>query len=232
MTPPRIPRVLVGAAVDPVERRYVLSDLEEEYEALSAARGRAVANRWYWSQALRSVPPSLGRRLRRRPRGPERPWRGHGLLGSLIQDARYAIRGFRRTPGFTAVALVTLMIGIGASTAIFTVVNAVLIRPLPFSEPDQLVRVREMRLEGNTPSPHVSPPNFVDWREQNTTFSYMSVVSRASFVLTGGQGVERVPGMSVSPQFFPLIGVQVARGRPFRPEEGDAEESRVVILSH
>jgi putative ABC transport system permease protein len=232
MTPPRIPKGLVWAVADPAERRYLLSDLQEEYDALSATRGRAAAYRWYWSQAVRSIVPSLTRRLRRRPRVTGRAWRGGDIPGSVIQDARYALRGFRRTPGFTAVALVTLMLGIGASTAIFTVVNAVLLRPLPFNDPEQLVTVSERKLQGDTPAPHVSPPNFADWREQNEPFSHMSVVSPTSFVLTGGERVERVSGMSVSPEFFPLIGVQVAHGRPFRSEEGDSDEERVVILSH
>ena len=234
MIPPRIPRILLSLVVDPTERRYVLSDLHEEYDALAESLGRVAADRWYWSQALRSVWPSIGRRFGRRRSASKDVGnrRGGSFVTSTIQDTRYAVRSFQKTPGFTAVALATLTLGIGASTAIFTVVNAVLLRPLPFDDPDQLVTVGERKLEGSTLSPHVSPPNFADWREQNQTFTHMAIVAPTSLVLTGGAQVERVRGMSVSPDFFPLIGVQVMHGRPFRTEEGETSDNRVVILSH
>ena len=88
-----------------------------------------------------------------------------------MQDVRYGLRGFARAPGFSLIALLTLMLGIGATTAIFTVVNAVLYRPLPFVEPSELVTLWETKLDGEPAPSRVSPPNFQDWREQSDAFA-------------------------------------------------------------
>jgi predicted permease len=150
----------------------------------------------------------------------------------MFQDLRYGVRMLFRTPGFTFVAVLTLALGIGANTAIFSLVNAVLLRPLPYHDPDRLAMLwtddpkRNIREEGT------SYPNFLDWRSQNQSFTDMAICSRGNpVVLTDGDEPERVMGDLVSANLFPLLGVRPALGRTFSPED-ELRRARVVVLSH
>src|SRR5215216_2706261 len=117
----------------------------------------------------------------------------------LRQDVAYAFRGLRRTPAFTAVAVLTLALGIGANTAIFTVINTALLRPLPYAEGDRLVFVWNVR-EGN-PEP-LGPGRMLDFKRQAASFSGFAGISHISYTLTGAGDAERIPGSSVSSGFF------------------------------
>jgi len=114
-------------------------------------------------------------------------------MGTLVQDVRYALRMLRRNPCFAAVAVLTLALGIGANSAIFTVVNAVLLQPLPYPEPDRLVYLNE----GNSGS-SIGYPNYVDWVAQNHVFEHVAAIQSASFVLTGHGNPELIPGSYVA----------------------------------
>src|SRR4051794_36357360 len=122
-------------------------------------------------------------------------------MGTLLQDIRYGFRMLRKNPGFAAVAVFTLALGIGANSAIFTVVNAVLLQPLPYAEPDRLVFLSE----GNGAS--IGYPNYVDWMEQSRVFERIGAVQNASFVLTGHGNPELVSGSYVAEGFFPTLRV-------------------------
>ncbi|HEY1936932.1 MAG TPA: ABC transporter permease [Candidatus Angelobacter sp.] len=148
-------------------------------------------------------------------------------MGTLFQDVRYGLRMLRRNPGFTAVAVLTLALGIGANSAIFTVVNAVLLQPLPYPEPDRLVYLNE----GNRGS-SIGYPNFVDWRAQNQAFERMAATQSASFVLTGHGEAELIPSSYISEGFFQTLGVKPALGRDFLPAEDKPAATPVAIVSH
>ena len=151
-------------------------------------------------------------------------------MNTLWQDLRYGLRGLIRNPGFTAVAIMTLALGIGANTAIFSVVNAVLLRPLPFAEPDQLVVVWEKRdSSGDAPIP-VSGHEFVGWREQSETFEKLAIIESAGFNLTGQGDPEAITGARVSVDYFAVLGVQPALGRTFAPGEDQASGEKLVVL--
>jgi predicted permease len=153
-------------------------------------------------------------------------------IETLMQDLRYAARTLRKSPGFTIVAVLTLALGIGADTAIFSVVDSVLLRPLPYAEPSRLVElwgnVKRVKVERRG----ASYPDFVDWRAQSHSFEGMAVLDNTVATLTGVEEPERVAGEVVSQAYFDLLGVRPAVGRVFRPEE-DAVPQRdaVVILS-
>ena len=132
---------------------------------------------------------------------------------------RYAVRTLVKNPGFTIVAILTLALGVGANTAIFSVVNAVMLRPLPFAEPTQLVRLWESNPEGGWPQFAHSHPNFLDWRAQQTRFQHMAAYSPVSFTASSDQGAEIVRGLAVTVDFLPLLAVTPALGRHFTPEE-------------
>ncbi len=123
-------------------------------------------------------------------------------MSGLIQDVRYALRQLRKNPGFTAVAALTLALGIGANTAIFSVVNAVLLRPLPYKDDGQLVVILN---KGRDP---VAPANFVDWRSQSQSFSRMGAAEYWTPNLTGTDNPEKLWALHVTPDIFPLLGVQ------------------------
>ncbi|HEX7334557.1 MAG TPA: ABC transporter permease [Pyrinomonadaceae bacterium] len=151
-------------------------------------------------------------------------------LEDLSQDLRYALRGLRKHRGFTVVAVITLALGIGANTAIFTVINTVLLRPLPYEQPDQLVVLMEMI--SDRPA-GVSYPNFVDWRKQSTSLENIAAVrNRESFNLTGAGESERLQGRLVSANFLSTLGVKPFRGRDFLAEEDQPGASPVAIISH
>src|SRR5215217_2079980 len=138
-------------------------------------------------------------------------------MDTLLQDIRYSIRVLLKSPGFTAVALLTLALGIGANTAIFSVVNAVLLRPLPYEESEKLVFITERSpvLEGMS----VAYPNYLDWREQNSVFDSLGVYRRQSFNLTGGGEPERLVGGEVSADVFTALRTNPILGRTFLAEE-------------
>jgi predicted permease len=149
-------------------------------------------------------------------------------MRTLLQDLRYAARALRASPGFTLVAALTLALGVGANTAIFSVVNGVLLQPLPFPDPDRLARI--FTVDGG-PAP-MSPRDFEDMREQNHTFGRMAAYDPYDRTLTGAGEPARLPAADVSFGFFETLGVSPLLGRTFREEESRPDRSSVVMLSH
>jgi putative ABC transport system permease protein len=147
-------------------------------------------------------------------------------LEIFMQDVRYAIRGLRRNPSFAAIAILTLALGIGANTVIFSVVNGVLLKPLPYPQPDRLVMLWESH-PSYSGLLTVAPANFYDWRQQSASFDKMAALDPyPDFILTGAGEARRLAGAAVTADLFPLLGVRMALGRGFR-----AAEDHVVVLS-
>jgi putative ABC transport system permease protein len=151
-------------------------------------------------------------------------------METIWQDVRFGVRMLLKKPVFTAVAVVALALGAGANTAIFSVVNGVLLRPLPYKDPDKLVRLGEWSRQ--VPGMSVSYPNFKDWRVRNHVFDGIAATQFDSYNLTGGDEPERLQGRNVSYNFFDVLGVAPALGRPFRADEDRAGASRVCMISH
>lgn len=148
----------------------------------------------------------------------------------LGQDLRYAARSLRRAPGFTAVAIVTLALGIGANTAMFSVLNAYLFRPLPYAEPERLVQVFRTSIHSDS-WPH-SPANFIDFRTRNDVFTEMVTFNGTTPVLIrDGQPAERLQGLLVSGNFFAALGVPPTLGRVFSDDEDQPNANTVIVLS-
>jgi putative ABC transport system permease protein len=154
------------------------------------------------------------------------------FMDTLIQDLRYAIRTLSRNPAFSAVAVLTLALGIGANTTIFTVVNGVLLKPLPYPEPDRLLMLWERPLSGGEIGT-VAAANFFDWREQNHSFSRMAAIDPyPDFILKGSPQPQLLAGAAVSSGFLSLFGVHMALGRDFTEEEDRPGHNNVVVLSY
>src|SRR5436309_15442067 len=151
------------------------------------------------------------------------------FLETLAQDVRYGLRQLRRNPGFTAVAVLTLALGLGANTAIFSVVNAVVLRPLPYPQSDRLVWIAEVIPSLNAEL--AGGADYLDWRDQNKTFERMTAYDpAASFNLTGRGTPARVHAAQVSANFFQTLGVSPQLGRGFTSEEDQANGPNTVIL--
>lgn len=154
------------------------------------------------------------------------------FLDTLLQDLGYALRTLKRNFGFSSVVILSLAPGIGANTAIFTVVNGVLIKPLPYPEPDRLLMLWETSLSDGTLGT-VAPANFYDWREQSDTFEKMAAIDPyPDFILNGSGQARRFEGAAVSRDFFSLLGTRMALGRDFLPEEDHPGSNHVVIFSY
>ena len=158
---------------------------------------------------------------------------GNNNMNKLIQDIRFGMRMLLKSPSISIVATIALALGIGANTAIFSVVNAVLLRPLPFPDPDSLVAVFETDLQRGQQRGSHSYPNFFDLRAQNTVFERVACYHGANFIMTGRGEPARLQGSVVTADLFPLLGVAPMLGRTFHPDEDKPSETgRVVILSH
>ncbi len=151
-------------------------------------------------------------------------------MNTLIQDVQYGLRMLVKHKGVSVIAVITLALGIGANTAIFSVVNAVLLNPLPYHQPDRLVALWEKTPE-NTRS-RTAPANFFDWKNQNTVFEGVAAFGRTSLTLTGGGEPEQLVGARVSSGYFPVVGVEPMLGRSFADEEYEQGKGQVVILGH
>jgi ABC-type antimicrobial peptide transport system permease subunit len=150
-------------------------------------------------------------------------------MNGLIQDLRCALRLLRKSPGFTAVAVVTLALGIGANTAIFTLVNAVLLRPLPYKDPNRLVMVWEQNPHRGWFENIVSSANFLDWKKQNHVFADIAAFESSSFNLTGDNTPEEIAGERVTTNLLSVLGVQPLRGRLFVPDEEKRGRGAAVL---
>src|SRR2546425_10561628 len=148
-----------------------------------------------------------------------------------MNDLKFAFRQLLKNPGFTIVAVLTLALGIGANTALFSVVNGVLLRPLPFPEQGRLVTLWESNPARGVEQQNVSPPNFADWQAQSTAFEGMaSWTGPADFNLVTQEGSEKVRESYVSSSLFPVLRVEPQLGRGFLPEEDRGNGPRVAVL--
>jgi putative ABC transport system permease protein len=154
------------------------------------------------------------------------------MFTSILRDLRYALRSLGRNPGFASVSVLALALGIGANSAIFTVVNSVLLQPLRFQKPEQLLLVRERNLKAGFPEFSLSPGNYLGYRDQNHSFSGIAAFNGQGFSLAGGGEPERVRGAQVTVNFFDVLGGRPAMGRNFTAQEGQLGSHRVAILSH
>jgi hypothetical protein len=166
-----------------------------------------------------------------------RDMRGVNFIENLSQDFRYGLRTLLRTPAFAAAAILTLALGIGLNTAIFSVVEAALLRPLPYAEPDRLITLGEVRRETELTDRlamntwNASYPDFLDWRSQSKTFESLAGFSGDGFVLRGAGEPENLFGVQVTPNFLSTLGVRLQLGRDFHAGEDEASGPHVAILT-
>jgi putative ABC transport system permease protein len=151
-------------------------------------------------------------------------------METLLQDLRYAARTFRRAPGFTLLAILTIAVGVGANAAIFSIVNAVLLRPLPFRQADRLVLVSGADVKTRQVFGDTTPADFLDWRARNHTFAAIAAVRGTRLTFTAGDHPEQVAGAMVSANYFDVLGVEPALGRAFQPRDEQPGAARVLIL--
>jgi hypothetical protein len=184
------------------------------------------------------MPPDLARRAALLEIGSVETLKEHAravrvgtVLAELWRDARYAIRAARRDPGFTSVAVLTLALGIGANTAIFSVVNTVLLKPLSYRDPDRLVFVWERNTSVGKVRDLVSPLNLQDWRNQNTVFDELGTYRLDGFTLSGVEEPESVSALNASGSLFRVLCVDAVIGRAFTDDE-ERRRDRVVVLTH
>ena len=148
-------------------------------------------------------------------------------MNGWIQDLRSAVRQVVKTPGVTAVVIITIALGVGANTALFSVVNGVLLNPLPYPQPDQLVTLHQSKPNFNTGS--ISFPNFRDWHKDNQTFSSMAISRGYAFSLTGAGEAIQVNGQFVTSDYFKVMGIPLLRGRAIDARESEAGGPVLVI---
>jgi putative ABC transport system permease protein len=231
---------LAKIGLSPVREAEIVEELsqhlEDEYErALSCGTSEEEARQQVLEQL--NTPDLLQRELKHvERRGSENPielgTEGKiNVFADLGQDLRYGLRTLAKNPAFTSIAIVALALGIGANSAIFSVVDAVLLRPLPFKKPEQLVMLWENATHLGFPKNTPSPANFLDWQKQAGAFTGMAAMVERSFNLTGVGEPERLDGRRVSANLFDLLGVRAVLGRTFVPDD-DRPGSHVVLLSY
>ena len=206
----------------PVRRRQFDRDLEEEM-------------RFHLDMQAREIGPGAARKkfgnVTRVQEDSREAW-GWTAAATWLDDIRHALRVLRKNPGFAAVAVLTLALGIGAATAVFSVVNGVLLAPLPYRQPDRLMMIWENWERRGEDRVVVSYNNFRDWKAQSRSFEHMAAfVGDSAFMMAGDERVE-IPGARVSATFFPALGVQPSFGRTFLPDEDRTSASNVTVLSY
>src|SRR5260370_4597407 len=156
--------------------------------------------------------------------------RGLPLLETLFQDLRFAVRMMLKNPGFTAIAVLTLVLGIGATTAIFSVVYGILLRPLPYPNPDQIVQLWELDAKGRRMN--FPEPNFLDLRSASQSLAALAECNAGPFTITGGTKPTRTVAAEISSDFFKVMGVSPFLGRRFKPEDQREGAAPVLLVSH
>jgi predicted permease len=233
--PPRLARSILQRVLPEADRHAVIGDLDEEYRcAVLAHAGRRRAAWWYWRQAVFSIPDAvrLRRRAAARAAGPAAAGSKAWFWSELAGDVRYAVRLFARQPGFVLLTVLTHALGIAVTTAVATIAYAVLLRPLAYTDPEQLFRVYEVdRTRQNQPGA-MSWHDFVEIRERTRAFTSLAGFSGGSRTLSVSGQVERIPVSEVTDGFFEVLGVAPILGRTFDRSQMNAGAERVAILGY
>ncbi|HXY30082.1 MAG TPA: ADOP family duplicated permease [Gemmatimonadaceae bacterium] len=226
--PPRLARWLISRFARVEIREALLGDLEETFQAeLQSERGERAARRWYWREALRAA-IALSVPLRSSSHTVER--QGDGMVSTTLADLRFAARLFARRPGFTLVTVMTLAVGIGATTTIFSAVNPILFQSLPYPHADRLVMVWEREATGERSN--LGYATYLDLAERHRTIESSAALGSWLPTMTG-QGVPtRLQGDRVSASYFRVLGIAPALGRDFLSADDDRSAPRVTILSY
>ena len=217
MIPPRLPRWMISRLAPSEDRDIIVGDLDEEFRQ-RAREGRS-ASAWYWKETLASIPAAL--RLR---------WRRAGVAQDIGGDLRRAIRLLWRRPGFTAAALITLAFGAGITTAVASICEAMLVRPLPYANADRIVYLREH--DPTRQGPNLSWPDFYELASGLRSFAAVGAMSDGSRTLSGVGPAERLRAIEITPSLFTVLGVVPALGRTFSDADGVRGAPSAVILSH
>jgi putative ABC transport system permease protein len=241
-SPPALAQRLLARALGSGEEgRSVLGDVHEEFVERLRARGRRAADRWYWREALSLAVAALmgrasGRPIVREPDRGEVGMRDVLSTSGFVQDVGYALRAIRRDRAFFLFATMIIGLGVGASTAVFSVMSPLLIQPLPFEEPERLVLIENGDGTGGLSGVTSRTSNLRDFREQARSFEaiggFNAFFDQASFNLTGSGEPERLQGADVTDDLLDVLGVQMAVGRDFTAEEGLEGGPRAMILTH
>ena len=228
--PPRIAVWLLRRTLTRgVRGESIVGDLLEDWRARGGTRAATV---WYWRHALSLSARYAWRRERRMEPAAAGDRSPRMLLDNLRQDLRYALRSYAKAPSFALAILATLALGIGASTAIFSMVNGILFRPLPLPAPDRLVFATEVSARPNGNSISVSWPNYLDWRARAHSFEGLADAREEPLTLTGIDEARRIRARRVTGNFFRVIGVAPAIGRSLADDDDRASAAPVVIISN
>lgn len=227
MRPPRFAERLLAWSVPDDDRVFMLGDCEEEHAAIAVEQGPAAADRWYRRQAYRSI----GRNLLRRTGSRRPPVRKDSFVTTLWLDLKYALRQLRRAPGFALPAILTLALGIGAATAVFTVVDRVVLRPLPYPESERLVRVWDRDEPAGLLYFSVAPAHYFDWQQRSRTVAAIGAYREDAFTLATAEGGERIDGARVTWSLIDVLGVRPVAGRAILPADDQPGAAPVVLLS-
>ena len=223
MAPPRVALWLLQHFLPNSERESFIGDLVEE---LGGQPDVGAARRWFWRQTL----IALLTLRRRRPIAEPTQTAGDTPMSMFLSDLRHGIRLLRRSPAFTVLAVLTIALGVGATTAIFSVADPILFRPLPYPHADRLVLIGERDADGSLSN--LGYPTYVDFARDATTLERAAAAGSWQVTLDGGGAPERVNGQRVSPNFFSVLGVRPALGRDFNAAEDTPGTNQVVIISH
>ena len=227
----RIPAYFRSLAAKFLHRCQVENDIEEELRSHIQHRADDLERSGLArAEAERRARIEFGSRERFKEEAREAL--GGNFVETLIMDLRFAFRGLRKSPGFTAVAVLTLALGIGANTALFSVVETVLLRSLPFREPDRLMMLAQRDRQTGASMDYFAPTTFFDWRSQNHSFESMSAVDQGQVTLGGHGEPVQIAAQEVSASFLDVLGVRPILGRNFRPEEDMPNRNSVAIVNY
>ena len=231
VNPPRLARRFLELLAPEPLVADMLADLDEGFAIRAGELGSHRARRWYWRQLFSLDWLRLHRELLSLSPAPPPRRRGRfeEFMTSILNDIRYAIRSFARTPGFTAVVVLTLALGIGANVALVSVVRSVLLRPLPYAEPDRVVSIWSQW--AGFPKTWVSMDEYRVYRDSFESFESVGLYYDTSANLTDGDDPERLGLAGVTPNVFDTLGVAPILGRGFMAEEAKPDISEVVVLS-
>ena len=229
LPPPKLARWFLQLFIPKNIREFVLGDLEEEFRRRADSHnGIRRARSWYWLQILHWIFPQ-----KPKPVTPvQKSRKSEEWMSRLLNDGKYGMRVLLKKPGFFIAATLALAIGIGANTAIFSAVNSVLLRPLPFHNPDGIVTIWENNVKDGIERDDVSPANFLDWQERQQVFETIASFRPEGLDYTGAAEPETWLSALVSNGFFEILGVRPLYGRTFLPEEYQEGRNNVVVLSY